>query len=86
MREIERYKGDFYSSNSPGHYLSTKQDTLFQEEKGHKGKTRNHVPDYSLFLCLTLEMCPLPSLLPAGREGIKLLFDTHIFSNGMMWR
>jgi len=85
-REREREKGDFDSSNTPGYDFSTKQGSVFQEDIRHKGKTSTRVPDFSLLLGLTLEMCPLQSLLHDGRQGLKPLYGIEIFSNGMVCR
>ena len=53
-RETEREKRGFDSSNSPGHYLSTKQVSLFKVESQHQGKYSTLVSDSSLLLGMTL--------------------------------
>ena len=66
-REMEKKKGDFDSSIIPTNDLRANLFSVFQENIRHKGKSSTLVPDYSLILGLTLEMCPLQSLLPTGR-------------------
>ena len=68
-REIRTNKGYFYSSNSPRYDLSTEQVSVFQEDTQHKVKASTLVPDFSLLLGLTPQMCPLQSLLHAGRQS-----------------
>lgn len=65
--ETEREKGDFDSSNSPGHELSANHVSVFLEDIGQKGKTSTIAPDFSLSFGVTLERCPLQSMLPNGR-------------------
>ena len=43
--------------------------SMFQVDSQHQGKTSTLVPDLPLLLGLTIGMCPLQSLLPAGRQG-----------------
>ena len=66
-RESERNNGDFDSSMCSGHDLCTKYVSVFHKDIRHKGKTNTLIPYFSLLLGLTLEICPLQSLLPTGR-------------------
>ena len=85
-REGERERIRFDSRNNPGQELSDKQESVFQENIQHGGKTSTLVPVSSLLLGLTLELCPLQSHLPTGKYGLTPLFGTLIFTNGMMCR
>ena len=43
-------------------------------------------PDFSLLLVLTLEICPLKSVLHSGRQGLKPFLGTLIIENVMIRR
>ena len=64
--------------------ISAPNRCMFQVDIRHQGKTRPPLPDFSL-LGMTLEVCPLHSLLPTGRQVLEPLFGTLFFSNGILW-
>ena len=66
-REKEKYKGDFDLRNSKGHYLSAVHVSGVQQDIRLQGRNSTVVPDLSLLIGMTLEICPLHSVLPPGR-------------------
>ena len=83
--EREREKGDFDSSYSPVQSFCVKPVSVFQEGIRHKIKHSTLVSKSSLLMALTLECRPFQYFSPDGKYGLKPLFGTLIFTNGMMY-